>query len=131
MKILKLWDAPKLNCETLAFPGIITDVLVHRSAAPYEFLLGADVIDASICRISQQQDLLVCRICTYVGRYGRSIFDDRGIKAGADYCCRTSFNDQSRYCTCKRNSLFFRKNGLSAMDRFDINSFQQFCRCDF
>ena len=45
MKILKLWDAPKLNCETLAFPGIITDVLVHRSAAPYEFLLGADVIE--------------------------------------------------------------------------------------
>ena len=45
MKTIKLWNGKKINPGALAFPEIMTHVEIHRSAAPYEFLLGADIIE--------------------------------------------------------------------------------------
>jgi hypothetical protein len=45
MKTMKLWTGKTIDPKALPFPEQLTHVQVHRSAPPYEFLLGADIID--------------------------------------------------------------------------------------
>lgn len=45
MKSFKLWNGKKIHVPSIQLPKIITHSIVHKSAAPYQFLLGADIIN--------------------------------------------------------------------------------------
>lgn len=106
MKTFKLWNGKKIDVPSIQLPKVITHSVVHRSEAPYQFLLGADIINFN--------DRLLCSW----GASRKSENDRYSVMNGSISCDGINWEKHFRISplayrgTAYSHGVLFNENGL-------------------